>query len=108
MVFQTYALYPHMTVAQNMGFGLKVAGRSKEEVEQKVTQAADVLQLNDYLDRRPGQLSGGNVSALPLDGPLSETRMSFCSMNRSPTLMPSCAWTCALRLPACISSLATR
>ncbi|SFN79328.1 carbohydrate ABC transporter ATP-binding protein, CUT1 family (TC 3.A.1.1.-) [Cohaesibacter marisflavi] len=59
MVFQTYALYPHMTVAQNMGFGLKVAGRSKTEVEEKVGQAADVLQLNDYLDRRPGQLSGG-------------------------------------------------
>ncbi|WP_316859567.1 sn-glycerol-3-phosphate ABC transporter ATP-binding protein UgpC [uncultured Cohaesibacter sp.] len=59
MVFQTYALYPHMSVAQNMGFGLKVAGRPKGEVEQKVQQAADVLQLNDYLDRRPGQLSGG-------------------------------------------------
>ena len=59
MVFQTYALYPHMTVAQNMGFGLKVAGRSKAEVDEKVEQAAAVLQLNDYLDRRPGQLSGG-------------------------------------------------
>nr|WP_321443865.1 sn-glycerol-3-phosphate ABC transporter ATP-binding protein UgpC [uncultured Cohaesibacter sp.] len=59
MVFQNYALYPHMTVAQNMGFGLKVAGRSKAEVAAKVQQAADVLQLNDYLDRRPGQLSGG-------------------------------------------------
>ncbi|WP_198663072.1 ABC transporter ATP-binding protein [Cohaesibacter intestini] len=59
MVFQTYALYPHMTVAQNMGFGLKVAGRSKSDVAAKVQQAADVLQLNDYLDRRPGQLSGG-------------------------------------------------
>ncbi|SNY90694.1 carbohydrate ABC transporter ATP-binding protein, CUT1 family [Cohaesibacter sp. ES.047] len=59
MVFQTYALYPHMTVAENMGFGLKVAGRTKAEVAEKVGQAADVLQLNDYLDRRPGQLSGG-------------------------------------------------
>ncbi|WP_116133948.1 ABC transporter ATP-binding protein [Tropicimonas sp. IMCC34043] len=59
MVFQTYALYPHMSVAQNMGFGLKVAGRSKQEVTGKVAAAADVLRLTDYLDRRPGQLSGG-------------------------------------------------
>ena len=59
MVFQTYALYPHMSVEQNMGFGLKVAGKPKAEVESKVRQAADILKLTDYLDRRPGQLSGG-------------------------------------------------
>lgn len=59
MVFQTYALYPHMSVEQNMGFGLKVAGRPKADVENKVRQAADILKLTDYLDRRPGQLSGG-------------------------------------------------
>ncbi|MET3600197.1 ABC transporter ATP-binding protein [Martelella mangrovi] len=59
MVFQTYALYPHMSVEQNMGFGLKVAGRSKAEVESKVRHAAEILKLTDYLDRRPGQLSGG-------------------------------------------------
>ncbi|WP_408623205.1 ABC transporter ATP-binding protein [Celerinatantimonas yamalensis] len=59
MVFQTYALYPHMSVAQNMGFGLKVAGRPITEIEQKVHHAADILQLNDYLDRRPSHLSGG-------------------------------------------------
>ncbi len=59
MVFQTYALYPHMSVEQNMGFGLKVAGRSRSEVESKVRQAADILKLTEYLDRRPGQLSGG-------------------------------------------------
>ncbi|WP_176082788.1 sn-glycerol-3-phosphate ABC transporter ATP-binding protein UgpC [Martelella sp. HB161492] len=59
MVFQTYALYPHMSVEQNMGFGLKVAGRPRDEVREKVRQAADILKLTDYLDRRPGQLSGG-------------------------------------------------
>lgn len=59
MVFQSYALYPHMSVAENMGFGLKVAGRSKAEVREKVDAAARILQLTDYLDRRPGQLSGG-------------------------------------------------
>ncbi|SLN76959.1 ABC transporter ATP-binding protein [Roseisalinus antarcticus] len=59
MVFQSYALYPHMSVAQNMGFGLKMAHRPKEEVARKVNAAADVLQLTPLLDRRPGQLSGG-------------------------------------------------
>ncbi|KFE33818.1 ABC transporter ATP-binding protein [Thioclava atlantica] len=59
MVFQTYALYPHMSVAENMGFGLKAAKRSKQEVERKVRAAAEVLQLSQYLDRRPSQLSGG-------------------------------------------------
>lgn len=59
MVFQTYALYPHMTVAENMGFGLKAARKPKSEIEQKVREAAEVLQLTEYLDRRPGQLSGG-------------------------------------------------
>ncbi|MFV0332720.1 MAG: ABC transporter ATP-binding protein [Tropicimonas sp.] len=59
MVFQTYALYPHMNVAQNMGFGLKVAGVPKAEIDRKVGEAARVLQLDEYLDRRPGQLSGG-------------------------------------------------
>lgn len=59
MVFQTYALYPHMTVAENMSFGLKAAKRPKQEIDQKVKAAAEVLQLTKYLDRRPSQLSGG-------------------------------------------------
>jgi multiple sugar transport system ATP-binding protein len=59
MVFQSYALYPHMTVAQNMGFSLKLARRSKEEIEEKVKIAADILGLQPLLKRRPAQLSGG-------------------------------------------------
>lgn len=59
MVFQSYALYPHMTVAQNMGFGLKMAHRPKDEVQRLVQGAAEVLHLTPLLDRRPGQLSGG-------------------------------------------------
>jgi lactose/L-arabinose transport system ATP-binding protein len=59
MVFQSYALYPHMTVAENMGFGLKMAGESKAAIRDKVTQAATILRLEKLLDRRPGQLSGG-------------------------------------------------
>ncbi len=59
MVFQSYALYPHMSVAKNIAFPLKMAGLPKAEIDRKVADAAKVLNLNDYLDRRPGQLSGG-------------------------------------------------
>ena len=59
MVFQTYALYPHMTVEENMGFGLRMNGVPKAEVKQKVGQAADILKLDDYLKRKPKALSGG-------------------------------------------------
>ena len=59
MVFQNYALYPHMTVARNMGYGLKNRGLPKQEIEEKVKDAAKMLNLSDYLDRRPSQLSGG-------------------------------------------------
>jgi lactose/L-arabinose transport system ATP-binding protein len=59
MVFQTYALYPHMTVAENMGFGLKMTGHPKAEIEAKVAEASRVLKLDDYLGRKPKALSGG-------------------------------------------------
>ena len=59
MVFQTYALYPHMTVAENMGFGLKMNGHPKADVKAKVDEAARVLKLEPYLSRKPKALSGG-------------------------------------------------
>ncbi len=59
MVFQNYALYPHMSVFDNMAYGLKIAGRPKPEIEERVRTAARMLQLEDYLDRRPRALSGG-------------------------------------------------
>ncbi|MDE3239701.1 MAG: sn-glycerol-3-phosphate ABC transporter ATP-binding protein UgpC [Paracoccaceae bacterium] len=59
MVFQTYALYPHMTVEENMGFGLKMNGVPKAEIAQKVAQAAGILRLEDFLKRKPKALSGG-------------------------------------------------
>lgn len=59
MVFQNYALYPHMTVAGNMGFGLKMRGYPKGEIEGRVREAAGILGLTPYLDRKPGALSGG-------------------------------------------------
>lgn len=59
MVFQTYALYPHMTVYKNMAFGLKQAKTDPAEIEKRVKAAADILQITDYLDRSPRNLSGG-------------------------------------------------
>ena len=59
MVFQSYALYPHMTVAKNIAFPLKMAGEDQATIDRKVADAARVLNLSDYLERRPGQLSGG-------------------------------------------------
>jgi len=59
MVFQSYALYPHMSVAENMGFALKIAGVAKEERDRRVLEAAKLLDLEDYLDRKPKALSGG-------------------------------------------------
>jgi alpha-glucoside transport system ATP-binding protein len=59
MVFQSYALYPHMTVYDNMAFGMKIAGENKQEIDRRVRAAADSLQLTAYLDRLPKALSGG-------------------------------------------------
>jgi len=84
MVFQNYALYPHMTVRENMGFALKLAGAPKAEIDKKVSEAAHILDLEPHLDRKPANLSGGqrqrvamgraivrNPSAFLMDEPLS-------------------------------------
>ncbi|MEH6834415.1 MULTISPECIES: ABC transporter ATP-binding protein [Falsihalocynthiibacter] len=59
MVFQNYALYPHMTVRENLGFSLKIAKKSEEEIAKAVAEAANILSLTEYLERKPGALSGG-------------------------------------------------
>ncbi|HHS94174.1 MAG TPA: ABC transporter ATP-binding protein, partial [Rhodobacterales bacterium] len=106
MVFQSYALYPHMSVADNMGFSLKAAGASKAEIAEKVNRAAEVLKLEPYLDRRPKDLSGGqrqrvaigrsivrDPTAFLFDEPLSnpdaalrvEMRFEIAKLHRSLT-----------------------
>jgi ABC-type sugar transport system ATPase subunit len=84
MVFQSYALYPHMSVRQNLAFGLENARMARAEIESRIAEAARMLEIEPYLDRRPGQLSGGqrqrvaigraivrNPTAFLLDEPLS-------------------------------------
>ena len=66
MVFQSYALYPHMTVAQNLGFGLRVRGTNRDEIDERVNRTAGILGLDDLLSRRPGQLSGGQQQRVAL------------------------------------------
>src|SRR5574344_1659998 len=61
MVFQSYALYPHMTVYENIAFGLEMRHCKKDYINEQVMKAAKILQLEDYLDRKPGQLSGGQM-----------------------------------------------
>ncbi|MFJ8911581.1 ABC transporter ATP-binding protein [Amycolatopsis sp. NPDC102389] len=103
MVFQNYALYPHMTVGENIGFHLKLAKMAKAERERKVAEAAAVLDLTDYLDRKPAKLSGGQrqrvamgraivrePSVFLMDEPLSnldaklrvQTRTQIASLQR--------------------------
>ncbi len=65
-VFQSYALYPHMTVKENIAFGLKMRKVPKEEIEKKVQEAANILNLGEYLDRKPKQLSGGQRQRVAL------------------------------------------
>lgn len=103
MVFQTYALYPHLTVRDNMGLGLKQAGMPKAEVEARVAEATRMLSLENYLERRPAELSGGQRQRVAigravvrepklflLDEPLSNldaalrvnTRLEFARLHR--------------------------
>lgn len=104
MVFQNYALYPHMSVRDNMGFALKIAGTPKEEINKRVEEAAEILDLTPYLDRKPKALSGGQRQRVAMgraivrkpqvflmDEPLSnldaklrvQTRTQIASLQRS-------------------------
>ncbi len=66
MVFQAYALYPHMTAAQNLSFGLRMTGHSAEEIARRVERAVKILRLDDYLNRKPAQLSGGQCQRVAI------------------------------------------
>jgi multiple sugar transport system ATP-binding protein len=87
MVFQNYALYPHMTVYDNIAFGLKLRKAPKVEIKRRIMETARILEIDHLLDRKPKALS----SELPWGGPLCETPMCFCRMSRFPTWMPPCA-----------------
>jgi ABC-type sugar transport system ATPase subunit len=99
MVFQNYALYPHMTVEQNIGFGMRLRRAPKPLVRQRVTGAAEVLALLDYLARKPADLSGGQRQRVAIGR----------AMVREPQAWtPSCGCRCGPSWPGCTSSSAPR
>ncbi len=104
MVFQNYALYPHMTVRENLAFGLKLSKLPKAQIDRQVEEAAKILELEELLDRLPRQLSGGQAQRVAVGRAIVKNRTSSCSTNRSPTLTPSCAPRCGSAFPICISS----
>jgi multiple sugar transport system ATP-binding protein len=110
MVFQNYALYPHMDVATNIGFGLRLAGLKKPEIEARVRRIADILQIQPLLERKPKSLSGGQRQRVAIGralvrDPGASPRCS-CSTSRCPTSTPRCARRPASRSRACIASTA--
>jgi|SRR5271165_2877931 len=101
MVFQTYALYPHMTVRQNMSFGLRLAGLAKPEIEKRVAQAVSVLELGPYLEGGLRSCRAANASASQWAAQSCANLRYSCSTSHSPTLMPSYATRCASRSSDC-------
>ncbi len=99
MVFQSYALYPHMTVYENMAFGMQLAGKSRQECKARIHAAAEMLQLTPYLERLPRQLSGGQRHASPSAAPLCVIRRCSFSMSPCPISMRRCVWRQGLRSP---------
>jgi multiple sugar transport system ATP-binding protein len=78
MVFQNYALYPHMTVGDNMGFALKIAGTPKDEIQKRVKEAAKILDLEQYLERKPKALSGGQRQRVAMGRAIVRSPQVFC------------------------------
>ena len=116
MVFQSYALYPHKNVRGNLGFALKHAKVPTEEIDRRVNTAADILGLDELMERKPRELSGGQrqrvaigraksiEELLPWHAPLCANQKCFCLTNHYPTLMRLCAFTCVLKFSSCISA----
>ena len=77
MVFQNYALYPHMTVFGNMAYGLKIAKVPKEEIESRVQKAAEILELGELLERKPNQLSGGQRQRVAMGRAIVRNPVAF-------------------------------
>src|SRR3954449_6790750 len=100
MVFQNYALYPHMTVRENMGFALKLAKVPKEEINEKVSEAARILDLQQHLDRKPANLSGGQRQRVAMGRAIVRDPKAFLMDEPLSNLWtPSSGCRCAPRSP---------
>ena len=90
MVFQNYALYPHMTVYDNMAFGLKLRKTPKDEIKRRVEEAARILDISHLLDRKPKALSGGQRQRVALGRAIVRDPKVFCLTSLCPTWTLSC------------------
>ena len=109
MVFQSYALYPHMTVRENLAFGLEIARTPAAEIERQVSAAAEILKIGPAAAiGGPASSRAASDSASRSAGRSCASRSSSCSTSRSPISTRSCASACASRSRACIASSATR
>src|SRR5262249_9945996 len=115
MVFQSYALYPHMTVFRNMGFSLQLRGMPKKDVRTRVSDVADILGITDLLDRTPpgSPASGASGSAAGAGAGgwarrCAARRACCCSTSRCRTSTPSCACTCAPSSSGCTTTSSRR
>ena len=101
MVFQSYALYPHMTVYENMAFPLKLQKMDKAQIDRKVKEAAQILGITEFLDRKPKALSGGQRQRVAIGRAIVRRPKSCSWMSRFPIWMPSCATRCVRRSSSC-------
>ena len=99
MVFQNYALYPHMTVYKNMAFGLELRKMPKDDIDKRVREAAKILEIEHLLDRKPKALSGGQRQRVALGRAMVRNPASLC-----PTWMLSCVPACVPRSSSCTRS----
>ena len=104
MVFQSYALYPHMTVFNNMAFSLDIQEFSKNEITKRVTAAAKILQMEHLLDRKPAALSGGQRQRVAIGRSVFVIPTSFYLMNHFQILMQLYDMRRALKLQSCTGS----
>lgn len=108
MVFQTYALYPHMTVRKNMSFALDLAGADKQEVARKIEAAARTLELEPLLERKPRQLSGGQRQRVAIGRAIVRNPKVFLFDEPLSTSMPRCVFRCVWSFRGCIRNCRPR
>jgi multiple sugar transport system ATP-binding protein len=104
MVFQNYALYPHMTIFNNMAFGLQLAKKKKDFISETVGRTSKALGLDQMLERKNTLFRAVSASALLSVGLLCEVRLCSFSTNRCPTWTRRCAYRCARKSPGCTLS----
>ena len=95
LVFQSYALWPHMTVKENIAFGLKIQKLPKAEIDKRIQDSLRMMRIEEYIDRYPNELSGGQ-----------QQRVAIARMSPSPTWTPACASTCGASSSASTGSWA--